>query len=616
MSDSDDDDFGPMPARPDDNPRPRKRTKYNASDERIYLNQLPCTDVYEKSFMHRDTLSFVVVTKTEFVVTASVDGHLKFWKKSDDGIEFVKHFRAHLGEISGISTNAQGTLLVTISPTKELKIFDVLQFDMINMIQLDFTPGCVAWVYQPDQAYFTVAVSDANSGAIHLFDAKGDGKPLHTVSLHRRPVAVMAYNAHHNTVVSIDTAGMMEYWVPEAPEFSVPTAPAVSWRFKSDTDLFEFCKNKGSIPSSLNFSPDGALFVTYGLADRQVRVWRFATGKLYRKYDESLAVVAEMQQAGTAAKKIDDMEFGRRMAMERELEANAQASRYVNAVFDASSTFVLYATPLGVKIVHVAASKVSALIGDAETLRFLNLALYQGAPKAKKVRSIAMAASDNPALADASLVDPMLVTTSFKKNRFYLFTRRAPSEDAGTAGDGGVGRDAFNEKPTKEELTVAAIKPARGQLAEVAVLHTTMGDITLRLFADHTPKTVENWVTLAKNNYYNGLLFHRVIKEFMLQTGDPKGDGTGGESCWGGEFEDEIVGNLKHDRPGTLAMANAGPGSQFYLTTVACPWLDGKHTVFGRVTAGLDIVHAIENTPVDKQDRPLRDVSITSISIK
>ena len=104
----------------------------------------------------------------------------------------------------------------------------------------------------------------------------------------------------------------------------------------------------------------------------------------------------------------------------------------------------------------------------------------------------------------------------------------------------------------------------------------------------------------------------------MIQTGDPLGDGTGGESLWGGEFEDEIVKELRHDRPYTLSMANAGKntnGSQFFITTVATPWLDDKHTVFGRATSGLDVIHKIENAHIDKRDKPKEDIQIFSISL-
>jgi peptidylprolyl isomerase domain and WD repeat-containing protein 1 len=114
------------------------------------------------------------------------------------------------------------------------------------------------------------------------------------------------------------------------------------------------------------------------------------------------------------------------------------------------------------------------------------------------------------------------------------------------------------------------------------------------------------------------MIFHRVIKGFMIQTGDPTGTGSGGESIWGGEFEDEFSPLLKHDVPFTVSMANCGPntnGSQFFITTVPCPWLDGKHTVFGRAFRGTDTVQTIENVKCDKNDKPLIDVRLYTIKI-
>ncbi|MBQ3387956.1 MAG: peptidylprolyl isomerase [Thermoguttaceae bacterium] len=128
---------------------------------------------------------------------------------------------------------------------------------------------------------------------------------------------------------------------------------------------------------------------------------------------------------------------------------------------------------------------------------------------------------------------------------------------------------------------------------KIAVIETPRGTIKLELFADKTPKTVANFEKLAKEGFYDGLKFHRVIADFMIQGGCPLGNGCGGP---GYTFEDEFVPELRHDGPGTLSMANAGPntnGSQFFITHVACPWLDGKHTVFGKVLEGQDVVNAI-----------------------
>lgn len=189
-------------------------------------------------------------------------------------------------------------------------------------------------------------------------------------------------------------------------------------------------------------------------------------------------------------------------------------------------------------------------------------------------------------------------------------------------------------------------KPMDGELC--AVMHTTLGDISIRLFPEYTPKTVENFVTHAKNGYYDGITFHRVINDFMIQGGDPTATGCGGESIWGRNFKDEFHPDL-HNLRGALSMANAGPntnGSQFFIVqakTVApqllaqmkqlpdafppevvenyaavggTPHLDFRHSVFGQVYEGMEVVDAIAAVKTDYNDKPLEDVKIVSIDIK
>ena len=151
------------------------------------------------------------------------------------------------------------------------------------------------------------------------------------------------------------------------------------------------------------------------------------------------------------------------------------------------------------------------------------------------------------------------------------------------------------------------------------VFETNQGNIELSLFADKAPKTVENFVGLVKKGYYNGLIFHRVIKGFMIQGGDPTGTGSGGESLWGGDFADEISPELSFDKQGILAMANRGPdtnGSQFFITTAPTTWLNGHHTIFGVVSQGYDVVSKIENTPTGTGDRPVQDQKILKAYVK
>jgi cyclophilin family peptidyl-prolyl cis-trans isomerase len=147
-----------------------------------------------------------------------------------------------------------------------------------------------------------------------------------------------------------------------------------------------------------------------------------------------------------------------------------------------------------------------------------------------------------------------------------------------------------------------------------ATLETNHGSIAVELFDADAPKTVDNFVKLAREGFYNGVVFHRVIENFMIQGGDPTGTGAGGP---GYQFEDEI--NAHPVQRGALAMANAGPntnGSQFFIVTAdSCPWLDGLHTVFGQVTSGMDVVDAISHVDTDMQDRPISEVRIESIAI-
>jgi peptidyl-prolyl cis-trans isomerase B (cyclophilin B) len=147
-----------------------------------------------------------------------------------------------------------------------------------------------------------------------------------------------------------------------------------------------------------------------------------------------------------------------------------------------------------------------------------------------------------------------------------------------------------------------------------ATLHTNHGAISLELFDEAAPKTVDNFLKLSQDGFYDGITFHRVIQDFMIQGGCPRGDGTGGP---GYEFEDEP--NDHRVVRGVLAMANRGPdtnGSQFFIvTTDAAPWLDGKHTVFGRVSEGMDVVDEIESLPTDTNDRPREPVTIDRVEL-
>ncbi|GBF99133.1 peptidyl-prolyl cis-trans isomerase [Raphidocelis subcapitata] len=591
-------DVGPAP------PKPKKRKVLQF--EQQYLEALPCAQMYEKSYMHRDTVSHVVATSSDFIITGSIDGHLKFWKKQEGGIEFVKHYRAHLGSVDGLAASDDGALCASVSRDGTVKVFDVLTFDMIVMMKLPYVPGVVEWLVKPGDARSRLAISDLNSPAIHVYDVRsGSDDPVGSVTSHAAPVTAMRYCPAADIAVSTDQKGFIEYWA--GTTLKQPPPGALSFSFKLDTDLFVLAQSK-THARSLDVSRDGAQFAAF-CADGRVRVWRLRTGKLSRIYDESLEAAHELQKSGPEALQLEDIDFGRRYALEKEMRAQGDAVPAPSVIFDESGNFLLYPTLLGVKAVNLVTNGVARLLGKVENSeRFLKLALYQGVPKKVKARAHS---------ADVKLPtrDPTLVATAYRKQRLYLFTRREPAD----AEDAAAGRDVFNEKPNAEELLAGdGAGGAASSLPRGAVLRTTKGDVTLRLFPDECPRTVENFTTHARNGYYDGVIFHRIIKGFMLQTGDPLGDGTGGESIWGGEFEDEIHKTLRHDRPGILSMANAGPntnGSQFFITTVPTPWLDGKHTVFGRVAKGRDVVGAIEKAKTGRGDKPVDDIKIINIDL-
>ncbi|MFA5059307.1 MAG: peptidylprolyl isomerase [Candidatus Omnitrophota bacterium] len=151
------------------------------------------------------------------------------------------------------------------------------------------------------------------------------------------------------------------------------------------------------------------------------------------------------------------------------------------------------------------------------------------------------------------------------------------------------------------------------------VFETNQGNIVLKLYPDIAPKTVENFTGLVNKGYYDGIIFHRVIKNFMIQGGDPTGTGAGGESLWGGTFEDEFSKSVSFEKPGILAMANAGPGtngSQFFITTAPTPWLLMHHTIFGEVVEGYDVVQKIENCKTGANDKPVEEQKIIKAYIQ
>lgn len=327
-----------------------KRKRKTVPFEKIYLDNLPQSEAYERSYMHRDTIKSVLVARnTHFVVTASIDGHIKFWKKQTIGIEFVKHLRAHLGKIEDMSiNNPLGTLLATVSDDKSLKIFDVVNFDMINVTKLEFKPSCVEWCYTTTSTstihdpFPVIAVSDSESNKIYTFEATSStNQPLSVLEkIHINPVVRMRFNSTYSTMVSVDRNGMLEYWSTHRQNYSFPSQ-IVRFETKLDTDLYELAKLK-QIPHDIAFSLDGQ-YMAMICSDRKIRLFRFLTGSLVRVYDESIQSITTLQQT---QQQLPNMEFGRRIALERDLE-KSELFKSEKIIFDESGYYIIYPTMLG-----------------------------------------------------------------------------------------------------------------------------------------------------------------------------------------------------------------------------------------------------------------------------
>lgn len=154
---------------------------------------------------------------------------------------------------------------------------------------------------------------------------------------------------------------------------------------------------------------------------------------------------------------------------------------------------------------------------------------------------------------------------------------------------------------------------------QIVICTTNQGTFEIELFPEVAPKTCENFLGLIAQKYYEGTIFHRIIKDFMIQGGDPTGTGTGGQSIWGKSFADEVSPAAKFDRKGLLAMANRGPGtngSQFFITTVPAPWLNQKHTIFGEIISGYDVIQKLESAKTDMRDKPTEPQKIIKIELK
>lgn len=597
------------------------------TNEDTCLNYLPMTNNYSVSYLQNDIIDNIYCTNiTDFIFTTSYDGTIQFWKKIPKGIEFVKKFKAHLNKITGLSINKDGSLLCTCSQKDLfLKIFDIINFDLFDYTQLSYYPSLCEFIIADSKSISNIiAISEKDKGIIHIYDSNKK-KEISLITIHNNSIITgIKFNTKYNICLSSSNLGLIEYWskstnkkvinntntkfvfgndndneaYDDSISFDFPRH-SLKFKFKSQTDLFKlYDGNKKNSIINLTLSPKNNYF---GVTDkmRNIYIFNFLTAKIIYTITDT---VFKYENENTKEENI-----------EKEIEKYVDVQYQPNIQFDESEKYLYYPCWEGIKLINLKTNELIKVLGKKEKLRFISICLFQGESLRNKTGIITENKMRNEDNINADkIIDPLLFANAYKSNRFFIFSKSEP--------DNKIKRDIMNEdiEELKNKASIIA-KNAKNKdiidLPEKAVIDTTKGEIFIKLFVNECPKTTKNFITLGKRGYYDGLIFHRVIKNFMIQTGDPRGNGTGGESIYGKPFKDEFNENLKHEAF-TVSMANAGPdtnGSQFFITTVPCHWLDNKHTVFGRVYDGSDVVKVIEETKVDRHNKPYEDIKIVTI---
>ncbi|ODQ79657.1 hypothetical protein BABINDRAFT_50631 [Babjeviella inositovora NRRL Y-12698] len=588
------------------------------------LKGIPNRKHYRHSYPQSSAVTCLsVASGQEIVALGTATGVVTFWARDSNSaqLEVAKSYSTHAGrKVRQIVYDKAGKLLVSMAEgDASLKMYELSSLDMINDLPLPFTPGCIAWFeYNNKQG---LVVSDSASADVYLLDLDeyqsddedDQDRGLVKISpLHKFPVVAMAFNYKYSCMVSVDSKGMMEYWAPDPDANYAP--PTSVFKLKSQTNLYDLRKAK-AWASDIQYSPDYERLVVRSTPDEYIRVFDFQTGKTVLVIDESVAANKgsyDRSDEWLLAENLSQLEFNAKVKTE------ADSALLRNVAIDETGDLLMYATLVGIKVYSIKAGQCVRVLGVAESLSFEHVVIVQSSSFALRLLTIEMASATNDIISKEWLQSPMLISTASNKDRIYVFDK-----------DGG---EKFEEYKFERDSFVGAqqdVKGARFQAANaerisqntIVTLHTSMGDIRLKLYPQFSPLASTNFLSLCKKNYYDNVIFHRVIKGFMLQTGDPTGTGTGGESSFkdGAPFKDEFTPLLRHNKPFVLSMANAGAntnGSQFFITTAKAPWLDDKHTIFGEVVSGEPIVKEIENLEVDGEDRPHDPPVILNTSIE
>ncbi|RLV87986.1 Peptidyl-prolyl cis-trans isomerase cyp15 [Meyerozyma sp. JA9] len=576
-SDSDDDYIGPSLEKSEEDKvyesDESKTNKKNGTDEAVnpdskrsqkkrrfdvFENTIPPSDWITHSENQESPLTVLANHRgNSLVVGAFKNGTVKFWHKNKSQLDLIKSYVAHPGKaVKVVNLSSDGTRAVSIAEGDMVaKIYDLVTMDMIQSVNLGFVPRNICWYGDTTKRKLMVTTFSNGVPRVVSLDPEEDIQD-EVKSMHKSPINHLVFSTKFQCFISSDENGMVEVWDENG---SLPTS--VGFQYKSQTDLFALKKAK-SVASQLALSPNEEYFATISLPDSILRIFSM----------KSCKVLQEINWVSPTLK------FD---------------SYNPTIVFGTDTPILAYTAARGIEFLDIESGVVLKTLGEQDQKEkniVLDKFVWCSASDMSGL-SAEILTSNNTLLNQKLEKNPVVVASATNTSRLFIF-----------------GQNGSNSTGSR-----SPIKPYPS-----VTLHTTKGDIKLVLFQDKAPRAVENFLSLCRARYYNQVLFHRVIKGFMIQTGDPQGDGTGGDSSFGGDFDDEFHPELSHSQPYMVSMANAGPNtnrSQFFITTTSVPHLDNKHTVFGRVIEGKEVVHAIENVKTDRSDKPKTQITIVSTSI-
>lgn len=576
-----------------------------------YLQRLPSSEMYYRSYMHKENLQFVASSaQNNFFLSMSVDGVLKFWHRDtglagNSEIEFVKLISTKDGSFYSYSISYDGRYIATGFKNGRVCIFEISSFDLINRFDFKVPDGViVCFFHDPMDPIYMLGIAFSHKPDIVLVDIYSVVNEKNTIpSLlktfnrsNSKPITAMSFIEEKNCAVSVDEDGVIEFWNcnGETPKFD--------YQSTFDTDLYALAEN--SLKAiSIAVAKTGKYFAIC-CSDWSVRIFDVNTGKIIQTIADDmpsvLPIVSKNQKSDSnndgENKNIftekdlyglDQDDYDSRVLIERQYRASIS---YYCVEFDDTGNIILFPSMFGLKYISVHTGEILRMIGKVEKHeRFNSVSLLQN--------------QSNDEI-------PMAILTAFEKQRFYLFTTKPPESSK---------RDVVNEKSIeKQSKSIRVKKVAPAKLPTIATLHTSFGSIKFEMYPDECPLTVENFVTHSKRGYYDNIRIHRVVRDFCIQTGDPTGTGTGGESIWGKNFDDEILPDgHTFDEPGMVGMANNGTNSnasQFFITTQKAPFLNGKHTCWGKVLEGMENIRRMELEKVDLHHHPINEIKLTSIT--